>query len=158
MNYAVRPWDVVTQPVDKFNRQSNFDTTTGLLDIATANNRAPNVDNYFGNVDPRVGFSYSPNHGKTAVRAAFGITTFTANYGGIGGSLERNFPFFEQYSSSQSTAYTPWATMGATSAVNPAYAGFYHGLHALRSTFYVRTSYSAAQLNRFAHAATLPPQ
>ena len=127
VNYAVR-WDVVTQPVDKFNRQSNFDTTTGLLDIATANNRAPNVDNYYGNVDPRVGFSYSPNRGKTAIRAAFGITTFTANYGGIGGSLERNFPFFEQYSSSQSTAYTPWATMGAASGVDPAFASFYHGL------------------------------
>ena len=103
----------MTQPVDKFNRQSNFDTNTGLLDIATGNNRAPNVDNTYGNVDPRVGFSYSPNNGKTAIRGAFGITTFTANYGGIGGSLERNFPFFEQYSVTQSTAYTPWATMGA---------------------------------------------
>ena len=129
LNLAVR-WDVVTQPVDKFNRQSNFDTNTGLLDIATANNRAPNVDNTYGNVDPRVGFSYSPNNGKTAIRAAFGITTFTANGGGIGGSLERNFPFFEQYSVTQSTAYTPWATMGAASAVNPAYASFYHGLPA----------------------------
>jgi hypothetical protein len=129
VNVAVR-WDVVTQPVDKFNRQSNFDTSTGLLDIATANNRAPNVDNYYGNVDPRIGFSYSPNNGRTAIRGAFGITTFTANYGGIGGSLERNFPFFEQYSVTQSTAYTPWATMGAATSVNPAYAAYYHGLPA----------------------------
>ncbi|WP_216845252.1 carboxypeptidase regulatory-like domain-containing protein [Granulicella sp. S156] len=129
LNVAVR-WDVVTQPVDKFNRQSNFDTTTGLLDIATANNRAPNVDNYYGNVDPRIGFSYSPNNGKTAIRGAFGITTFTANGGGIGGSLERNFPFFEQYSVTQSSAYTPWATMGGAAGVNPAYADYYHGLPA----------------------------
>ncbi len=129
LNVALR-WDVVTQPVDKFNRQSNFDTTTGLLDISTSNNRAPNVDNYYGNVDPRIGFSYSPNNGRTAIRGAFGITTFTANYGGIGGSLERNFPFFEQYSVTQSTAYTPWATMGAAAAVNPAYAAYYHGLPA----------------------------
>ena len=129
LNVALR-WDVVTQPVDKFNRQSNFDTTTGLLDIATANNRAPNVDNYYGNVDPRIGFSYSPNNGKTAIRGAFGITTFTANGGGIGGSLERNFPFFEQYSVTQSAAYTPWATLGAASGVNPAYANYYHGLPA----------------------------
>ena len=129
LNVALR-WDVVTQPVDKFNRQSNFDTNTGLLDIATANNRAPNVNNYYGNVDPRVGFSYSPNSGKTAIRAAFGITTFTANGGGIGGSLERNFPFFEQYSVTQSVAYTPWATMGSATAVNPAYSAYYHGLPA----------------------------
>jgi len=129
LNVALR-WDVVTQPVDKFNRQSNFDTNTGLLDIATANNRAPNVNNYYGNVDPRVGFSYSPNNGRTAIRAAFGITTFTANGGGIGGSLERNFPFFEQYSVTQSVSYTPWATMGGATAVNPAYTTYYHGLPA----------------------------
>jgi hypothetical protein len=129
VSLAVR-WDVVTQPVDKFNRQSNFDTTTGLLDIATGNNRAPNVDNYYGNVDPRIGFSYSPNNGRTAIRAAFGITTFTANGGGIGGSLERNFPFFEQYSASQSASYTPWATMGGAATVDTAYASFYHGLPA----------------------------
>jgi hypothetical protein len=120
----------VTQPVDKFNRQSNFDTATGLLDIATGKNRAPNVNNYYGNVDPRIGFSYSPNNGRTAFRGAFGITTFTANGGGIGGSLERNFPFFEQYSANQSAAYTPWATMGSAAAVDPAYASFYHGLPA----------------------------
>ncbi|AEU38302.1 TonB-dependent receptor [Granulicella mallensis] len=107
LNLALR-WDVVTQPVDKFNRQSNFNLTTGLLDIATSGNRAPNVDNYYGNVAPRVGFSYSPNNGKTAIRGAFGMTTFTANYGGIGGSLERNFPFFEQFYLNQQFAYTPW--------------------------------------------------
>jgi hypothetical protein len=129
LNVAVR-WDVVTQPVDKFNRQSNFDANTGVLDIATGNNRAPNVDNYYGNIGPRVGFSYSPNNGKTAIRAAFGITTFTANGGGIGGSLERNFPFFEQYSVTQSTAYTPWATMGSATVVNPVYTTYYHGLPA----------------------------
>jgi Carboxypeptidase regulatory-like domain/TonB dependent receptor len=132
LNLAVR-WDVVTQPVDKFNRQSNFDVNTGLLDIATPNNRAPNVDNYYGNVDPRVGFSYSPNHGKTAIRGAFGMTTFTAQGGGLGGSLERNFPFFEQYTVTQQIAYTPFATMGAAAAVDPAYANFYHGLPAFVS-------------------------
>ena len=142
VNVAVR-WDVVTQPVDKFNRQSNFDTNTGLLDIATANNRAPNVDNYYGNVDPRVGFSYSPNNGRTAIRAAFGITTFTANYGGIGGSLERNFPFFEQYSVTQSTAYTPWATMGGASAVNPAYAVYLSWSAGLRAAVHGRASHPA---------------
>lgn len=111
-------WDVVTQPVDKFNRQSNFDLSTGLLDIATSGNRAPNVDNYYGNVAPRVGFSYSPNHGKTAIRGAFGMTTFTAAFGGIGGSLERNFPYFEQYSLNQSYAYTPWSQV-STDGVPP---------------------------------------
>jgi hypothetical protein len=107
LNLALR-WDVITQAVDKFNRQSNFNLSTGLLDIATSDNRAPNVDNYYGNFAPRVGFSYSPNNGKTAIRSAFGITTFPGNFGAIGGNLERNFPFFQQYYVNQQAAYTPF--------------------------------------------------
>jgi hypothetical protein len=107
LNLALR-WDVITQAIDKFNRQSNFNLQTGLLDIATSSNRAPNVDNYYGNFAPRVGFSYSPNNGKTAIRGAFGITTFPGNFGAIGGNLERNFPFFQQYYLNQQLAYTPF--------------------------------------------------
>jgi hypothetical protein len=107
LNLALR-WDVITQAIDKFNRQSNFNLSTGLLDIASSSNRAPNVDNYYGNFAPRVGFSYSPNNGKTAIRGAFGITTFPGNFGAIGGNLERNFPFFQQYYLNQQLAYTPF--------------------------------------------------
>lgn len=107
LNLALR-WDVITQAVDKFNRQSNFNLLTGLLDIASSNNRAPNVRNYYGNFAPRVGFSYSPNNGRTAVRGAFGMTTFPGNFGAIGGNLERNFPFFQQYFVNQHLAYTPF--------------------------------------------------
>jgi len=107
LNLALR-WDVITQAVDKFNRQSNFDLSTGLLDIASSSNRAPNVNNYYGNFAPRVGFSYSPNNGRTAVRGAFGMTTFPGNFGAIGGNLERNFPFFQQYYVNQQLAYTPF--------------------------------------------------
>lgn len=107
LNLALR-WDVITQAIDKFNRQSNFNLSTGLLDIATSGNRAPNVDNYYGNFAPRVGFSYSPNDGRTAIRGAFGITTFPGNFGAIGGNLERNFPFFQQYYLNQQLAYTPF--------------------------------------------------
>ncbi|WP_446745414.1 carboxypeptidase regulatory-like domain-containing protein [Silvibacterium acidisoli] len=107
LNLALR-WDVITQAIDKFNRQSNFNLQTGLLDIATSDNRAPNVDNYYGNFAPRVGFSYTPNDGRTAIRGAFGMTTFPGNFGAIGGNLERNFPFFQQYYVNQQLAYTPF--------------------------------------------------
>ena len=112
LNLALR-WDVITQAIDKFNRQSNFDLSTGKLDIASSDNRAPNVDNYYGNYAPRVGFSYSPNHGQTAIRGAFGITTFPGNFGAIGGNLERNFPFFQQYYLNQQLAYTPFWSVSA---------------------------------------------
>jgi outer membrane receptor for ferrienterochelin and colicin len=38
LNVALR-WDVITQAIDKFNRQSNFNLSTGLLDIATSSKR-----------------------------------------------------------------------------------------------------------------------
>src|SRR2546425_7918018 len=93
LNLGVR-WDVFTHPVEKYNRQSNFDPATGLINIASSSNRGPNVDNNFGNFGPRVGLAYSPDDGKTAIRAAFGISYFPDNFGATGGTLERNYPFF----------------------------------------------------------------
>jgi outer membrane receptor protein involved in Fe transport len=93
LNLGLR-WDLFTRPVEKFNRQSNFDPSTGLIDVASSNNRGPNVNNYYGNLGPRVGVAWSPNDGKTAVRAAYGISYFPDNFGATGGTLERNYPFF----------------------------------------------------------------
>lgn len=120
LNLALR-WDLITHATDKFNRQSNFDLTTGLIDLASGSNPAPNVNNYYGNFAPRVGFSYTPNNGQTAIRGAFGITTFPGNYGALGGFLEREFPFFQEYYLNQQAAYTPWTTLSGNGlpAFNP---------------------------------------
>jgi hypothetical protein len=94
LNLGLR-WDVYTAPVDAHNHQSNFVTSgpdAGLIQIASSNNRGPNVDTYFGNLSPRVGFAYTPDNGKTALRAAFGMSYFPDNFGSDGGTLERNFP------------------------------------------------------------------
>jgi Carboxypeptidase regulatory-like domain/TonB dependent receptor len=106
LNLALR-WDVVTPAIDKANNQANFDLGTGLLDLAHSGNRAPNVNTYYGGYSPRVGFAYSPNGGETAVHGAYGITHFPANFGGIGGALERNYPFFQQYVVNSNIQYTP---------------------------------------------------
>lgn len=92
-------WDLITPAVDKENRQSNFDLAAGVLDFATSSNRGPNVDNYYGGWSPRVGFAYTPGKGDTTVSGAFGITHFPGNFGAMGGFLERNFPFFEVFTS-----------------------------------------------------------
>lgn len=94
LNLGVR-WDVYTAPVDAHNNQSNFvasGPSAGLIQIASSSNRGPNVDTYFGNFAPRVGMAYTPDNGKTALRAAFGISYFPDNFGSDGGTLERNFP------------------------------------------------------------------
>jgi len=94
LNVGLR-YDVYTTPVSVKNTQSNFLTSgpnAGLIQLATSNNRAPNVDTYYKNLGPRVGLAYSPDNGKTALRAAFGLSYFPDNFGADSGTLERNYP------------------------------------------------------------------
>jgi outer membrane receptor protein involved in Fe transport len=94
LNVGLR-YDIYTSPVSITNTQSNFLTNgpdAGLIQLATGNNRSPNVDTYYKNVGPRIGIAYSPDNGKTALRAAFGISYFPDNFGADSGTLERNYP------------------------------------------------------------------
>ncbi len=93
LNLGLR-WDLFTRPVEKFNRQTNFNLATGLIDAASSDNRGPNVDNFLRSWGPRVGLAYSPDRGRTAFRAAYGISYFPDNFGATGGTLERNYPLF----------------------------------------------------------------
>jgi hypothetical protein len=88
-------WDIYTTPVSVNNTQSNFLTSgpnAGLIQLATSSNRAPNVNTAYKNFAPRVGFAYSPDSGKSVLRAAFGISYFPDNFGADSGTLERNYP------------------------------------------------------------------
>lgn len=112
LNLGIR-YDVYTAPVDTHNNQSNFVTTgsnAGLIQVASSSNRGPNVNTYFGNVGPRLGFAYTPDDGKTAFRGAFGLSYFNDNFGAMGGTLERNYPELEQENNSaiQSNCATPY--------------------------------------------------
>lgn len=113
LNLALR-WDIITPAIDKSNRQSNFNLATGLLDFATNENRGPNVDTYYGGWSPRVGFAYNPRSGNTTVSGAFGVTHFPGNFGAMGGFLERNFPFFEVFTSPAQQRNVPLAPLSST--------------------------------------------
>ncbi len=110
LNIGLR-WDLFTSPVEKYDRQSNFDPATGLIDVASADNRGPNVGNYYGNLGPRVGLAYSPDQGRTAIRAGFGISYFPDNFGATGGTLERNFPFFTVSQLINPTPFSPFRSL-----------------------------------------------
>jgi hypothetical protein len=118
LNLGLR-WDLFTSPVEKYNRQSNFDPATGLIDVASSNNRGPNVNNYYKNFGPRVGLAYSPDQGKTAIRAAFGISYFPDNFGATGGTLERNFPLFTLGRFNTPTPFTPFWSVSGNGLVAP---------------------------------------
>jgi hypothetical protein len=113
LNLALR-WDLITAAIDKNNKQSNFNLTTGMLDFATDGNRAPNVDNYYGGYSPRVGFAYTPSGNNTTISGAFGVTHFPGNFGAIGGFLERNFPFFEVFTSPAQQRNVPLPSISVT--------------------------------------------
>ena len=110
LNLALR-WDLITPAIDKNNRQSNFDLANGVLDFAKDGNRGPNVDTYYGGYSPRVGFAYTPFGANTTVSGAFGVTHFPGNFGAMGGFLERNFPFFEVFTSPAQLRNVPLAPL-----------------------------------------------
>ena len=94
LNFGLR-YDIYTPSVSVKNTQSNFVTSgpnAGLIQLATSSNRSPNVNTNYGDVGPRIGFAYSPDNGKTALRAGFGVSYFPDNFGADSGTLERNYP------------------------------------------------------------------
>ena len=108
LNLGLR-WDLFTTPVEKYNRQVNYNPTTGEFNAATPDNRAPNVDTYYGNFAPRFGFAWTPDAGRTAIRGAAGISYFSYNYGATGGTLERNFPLFQTFNVTPTVSYRPFS-------------------------------------------------
>jgi len=104
-------YDIFTRPRERHNRHSNLDLTTGKIVLASDDNPGPNIETYTRNFGPRIGFAYSPDEGKTAVRASFGMGYFPDNFGATGGTLERNYPFFQTFSLAASDRFTPFARL-----------------------------------------------
>jgi hypothetical protein len=110
LNLGLR-YDLFTHPRERHNRQTNIDLTTGKIVFANDDNRGPNIDNYTKNFGPRIGFAYSPDEGKTAVRGSFGMGYFPDNFGATGGTLERNYPFFQTFIINASSQFAPSARL-----------------------------------------------
>jgi len=107
LNLGVR-FDVYTAFKERYNRQTNFNPTTGVFDSATDDDPGPNVSGFKG-VSPRIGFAYSPDEGKTAFRGAVGFSSANSNYGANVGTLERNYPFFQLFDLQTPTQYVPFS-------------------------------------------------
>jgi hypothetical protein len=95
LNLGLR-WDLLTTPVDKNNRQTNFNPQDGLIYSASDADRGPLTTNFYGGWAPRLGVAWSPDDGRTAVRGAYGLSYYRDNFGANGGTLERNYPLFQQ--------------------------------------------------------------
>lgn len=99
-------WDVYVPWVEKDDRQSNFDESTGLFVVASKDAviNGQKVGRYLQTYSkrdfgPRVGFAYDIDGGKTILRGGYGIFwNFTP--GGTSSSKAQNPPFL------QSTTFT----------------------------------------------------
>ena len=104
-------WDLMVPPIQTDNRQSTFNPTDGLIHLASDDNPYPDrkvQKDYFA---PRLGLAYTPDNGKTAFRAAFGISYFADNFGANGGTNERNYPFFQEVNLVSPTQFTPFRSV-----------------------------------------------
>src|SRR5581483_8581775 len=97
VNYGLR-WDLFTPPVERYNRQADFNPSTGGVELAGQNGVSRGIVNtQTHDFSPRLGLAYRIGE-KTVIRAGYGLYYF--NEQGTGGSarLFINYPFSQQYS------------------------------------------------------------
>ena len=100
-------YELTTRPVERYNRQSNWDTRTNQLVVATKDDRSPALNLDKGDVGPRVGLAWSPDKGKTSVRAGFGISYWQTYWTGPLTILGLGYPNYAKQALLSSNSLTP---------------------------------------------------
>jgi hypothetical protein len=95
LNLGLR-YDLYTRPIERYNRQANWDIRTNQMVVATKSNRSPSLNLDTGDWSPRVGFAWSPDHGKTSLRGGYGISYWQTYWYGPLSLLGLTYPFFAQ--------------------------------------------------------------
>jgi hypothetical protein len=100
-------YELTTRPIERFNRQSNWDTRTNQLVLATSSDRSPSLNLDKSDVGPRVGVAWSPDKGKTSIRAGFGISYWQAYWTGPLTILGLGYPNYAKQNFLSSNNLTP---------------------------------------------------
>jgi hypothetical protein len=97
LNLGLR-YELLSRPVERHNRESNWDTRTNQLVLATSSNRSPALGLDTGNWGPRVGLAWTPDHGKTSIRSGYGISYWMAYWSGPLTILGLTYPNYSKQS------------------------------------------------------------
>jgi hypothetical protein len=121
LNLGIR-YDLITWPVEKYNRQANFNINTGAIEIAGQNGASRSfIPVATNNWAPRIGFAYDPiGDGKSKFSGGYGIFYFV-DRGGISNQLAQNPPFSGQttytYENGYRVTFTGQAPLGSNNPV-----------------------------------------
>jgi len=126
LNLGLR-YELFTRACEHFNRQTNLDLSAGVLDLANSGNCGPNMDLFTKGFAPRIGAAWSPDHGRTAIRTAFGMSYSNDVFGANAGTLERNYPYFQLFNVAQSNQFVPFWQVSKDGLPTPIDPAVTHG-------------------------------
>lgn len=106
LNLGLR-YELTTRPIERHNRESNWDEQTNTIVVSTSNDRSPNFDLDKSDWNPRLGLAYTPDHGKTSIRAGYGLSNWMAYWTGPLTVLGLTYPNYDKASLLTPNSLTP---------------------------------------------------